>query len=217
VGESNGGVRDVSVLVVDRVGRRVERAGQVPGWEIKDAVHEPVACARQYLLDCAAQDLSPTTVKSYAGALLRWFRALWALGVAWDRASSTEVRDFVLWMRQARKFRPVQPVAHLPGTVNARTGKRYLGDGYASATINHNLSVIKSFYDFHLAAGRGPVRNPVPARRPGRGGERFAAHHNPLEPLPRQRRGAVPAETAQACPAGAAPCRGAGTGRRAGQ
>lgn len=206
--EADGGIRDISALVVERVGRCVERPGQIPGWEVHDDAGEPVAGVRQYLLDCAAQDLSPTTVKSYGGALLRWFRVLWALGVPWERASAAEVRDFVLWMRQVRKHRPTQPMAHLPGTVNARTGKRYLGDGYAPATINHNLSVIASFYDFHLAAGRGPVCNPVPARRPGTGGQRFASHHNPLAPWPSHRRAPYrqkqPKRVPRALPAAAA-------------
>lgn len=88
----------------------------------------------------------------------------------------------MLWL-QARKHRLVQPKAHLPGSVNVKTGKRYLGDGYAPRTINHNLSVVREFYEFHIAAGRGPVRNLVPARRDRRTGNRFAAQHNPLEPF----------------------------------
>ncbi|MEV5762691.1 hypothetical protein AB0L61_38725 [Streptomyces tendae] len=32
-----------------------------------------------------------------------------------------------------------------PGSVNPRTGKRYLKAGYAPATINHALTVVASF------------------------------------------------------------------------
>lgn len=78
---------------------------------------------------------------------------------------------------------------HVPGSVNAKTGKRYLGDGYAPTTINHNLSVVREFYTFHLDAGRGPVRNPVPERRDPQAGTRFAAGHNPLEPFRQTSRG----------------------------
>ena len=162
---------------------------------------------RQFLTDFAARDVSPASVRSYALALLRWHRLLWHWGVEWDRATSAEVRDFVLWMRQARKSRPSEPTVHVPGAVNAKTGKRYLGDGYAPSTINHNLAVVQEFYRFHAAAGRGPVRNPVPERRDRRTGERFAAHHNPLQPLPASGRGGYrqkqPRRTPRSLPDGA--------------
>ncbi|HEX3923382.1 MAG TPA: hypothetical protein VHY31_13925 [Streptosporangiaceae bacterium] len=29
---------------------------------------------------------------------------------------------------------------------------------------SHNLAVIRSFYDFHIGLGEGPLRNQVPAR-----------------------------------------------------
>ncbi|MFD7514108.1 hypothetical protein ACFV85_04790 [Streptomyces niveus] len=34
---------------------------------------------------------------------MRWQRFLWAIDHRWERASRTEVRDFVLWLWQARK------------------------------------------------------------------------------------------------------------------
>jgi hypothetical protein len=92
-------------------------------------------------------------------------------------------------MRQARKRRPAEPSMHVPGSVNAKTGKRYPGDGYAPRTINHNLTVVREFYAFHLDAGRGPVRNPVPERRDPQTGLRFGAHHNPLQPFRQSKRG----------------------------
>jgi integrase/recombinase XerD len=135
------GIRDVSQLVVPRVGRVVQRPGEVPGWELQNAVEEPVVAVQQYLTEFAARDMSPASVHSYALALQRWYRVLWALDVDWDKATTAETRDFVLWMRQARKHRPTEPRMHVPGSVNTKTGKRYLGDGYAPRTINHNLSV----------------------------------------------------------------------------
>jgi integrase len=134
--------------------------------------------------------MSPASTLSYAMALLRWHRVLWALGVGWDKATTAETRDFVLWMRQGRKHRPTEPSWHVPGSVNAKTGKRYPGDGYAPRTINHNLAVVREFYAFHMSAGRGPVRNPVPERRDPQTGQRFAAHHNPLDPFRQATRGA---------------------------
>ena len=184
------GIRDVSQLVVPRVGRVVQRPGEVPGWELQNAVEEPVVAVQQYLTEFAARDMSPASVRSYALALQRWYRVLWALGVEWDQATTAEARDFVLWMRQARKHRPTEPTMHVPGSVNTKTGKRYLGDGYAPRTINHNLAVVHEFYAFHLEAGRGLLRNPVPERRDPQSGQHFAAHHNPLDPFRQTTRGA---------------------------
>jgi integrase len=68
----------------------------------------------------------------------------------------------------------------VPGSVNVRTGKRHLDDHFAPTTINHNLAVVTGFYDYFLGLGRGPLRNPVPARQ-ARNGGRVNAHHNPVE------------------------------------
>jgi hypothetical protein len=74
---------------------------------------------------------------------------------------------------EARRRRPGSPE---PGSVNQPTGKRYLGSGYAPATINHNLAVVGGFYRrAHLSAGGGHGRlrkageHPGP-REPGRAG-----------------------------------------------
>ena len=121
--------------------------------------------------------------------MLRWFRFLAAVDVGWRLAQRSEIRDFVLWLRTchnpARNRR--RPDAPAPGSVNPRTGKAYLSTGYAPATINHAVSVLAEFYDFHVRVGTGPVVSPVPPRR-HRGGRVFA-HHNPLEPYSQPRRG----------------------------
>jgi integrase len=157
-----------------------------------------------YLRELTAGDFSPASVKSYARALLRWLRFLLAVGVSWDRAGRAEVRDFVLWMRTARKARRRRAGAPAPGSVNQRTGKRYPGSGYAPATINHNLAVVSAFYAYLLDCGRGPLRNPVPQRSSP--GGRPNAHHNPLEPFRAQRRAAyrqrVPRTAPRAIPDG---------------
>jgi len=53
--------------------------------------------------------------------------------------------------------------------------------GYAPATINHNLAVLKSFYRDRIETGRGPLINPVPDAD-HRQGRRSSAHHNPMQP-----------------------------------
>ena len=76
--------------------------------------------------------------------------------VRWDRVQRTEVRDFVLWLRQARG-----------------------GAGYAPATIDHNLSVLSVFYDFLGARGEGPVLNPVPSWSTSTGSFRTTTRWSP--------------------------------------
>ena len=140
--------------------------------------------------DFSAGDASRTSCRSYAYDLLRWWRWLAAIEVAWDQAVRTDVRDRVRWLRTApnpqRERR--RDSAPAPGTVNQRTGKRYLAAGYAATTINHQLAVLATFYDFHLHYGRGPAVSPVPPA--GRGGGRPNAHGNPLLPVLPYRRAA---------------------------
>ncbi len=99
-------------------------------------------------------------------ALLRWWRFLAAIEVDWNRAGRVEVRDFVLWMRFV-----AQPKYSTSGDAA----------GYAPATINHNLAVLKSFYGDRIESGRGPLVNPVPDAE-HRQGRRSSAHHNPIQP-----------------------------------
>ena len=129
--------------------------------------------------------------------LLRWFRFLSAVGVDWGKASRVEARDFCRWLTATPKparahwRRPDDlPSVHQSGApvLNALTGKRSPGRHYAPATVAHAESVLRAFYDFHLEAGTGPMVNPFPLVRGARRG-RIEAHHNPLEPFAKTRRG----------------------------
>ena len=53
-------------------------------------------------------------------------------------------------------------------------------DSYQPCTVQHGNAVVRSFYEFWIEAGSGPLVNPVVLDR--RGG-RAHAHHNPLEPF----------------------------------
>jgi integrase len=187
------------------MGRVVPGRDATLPWRVLDQGGVEIVEVSEYLRDAVAKDFSPASVESYARALLRWLRFLWALDVAWDRAARAEVRDFVLWMRASVKDRPRRPGSPAPGSVNRRTGKRYLGAGFAPATIDHNLAVVSGFYDYSLSLGRGPLRNPVPPRTSPRGG-RPHAHHNRMERFPKGRRGAyrqhVPETHPRAIPEG---------------
>jgi integrase len=169
-----------------RVGEVLAVQGRFPPFVVVDAAGAEVAAAVQYLRDLALGDVSPLTCRSYGFGLLRWFRLLWVLGVDWDRATSSEVAVLVGWMKSARN--PQRPRRSGPvgaGAVNLRTGKRALPAGYAPRTINHALTVVCRFYDFHAHHGAGPVLNPVPVSREQRA---TLSHRSPLESLPTVRR-----------------------------
>ena len=111
-----------------------------------------------------------------------WRRWLQAVGVEWDKAAPAEARDLVLRLRQASKPRRDARTAsaRTAGTVNPVTRKRHLGDAYEPRTIRHSNAVVRSFYEFWVEAGAGPLINPVRlVRRAGRP----HAHHNPMEPF----------------------------------
>jgi integrase len=175
------GERDVGSVRLPLWGRVVVAAGVVP-WLVVGAdgrVVEPIA---RFLRDFAARGNRPGSVRSYAYDLLRWWRWLRLIEVDWDRVTSTEVKDFVLWLLQADKPRrsPRTASAATAGAVNPITGKRYPGDRYGARTVRHSNAVLRSFYEFWIELGQAPLVNPVALdRRAGRP----RAHHNPLEPF----------------------------------
>ncbi|WP_433553399.1 tyrosine-type recombinase/integrase [Micromonospora zamorensis] len=174
--------RVVEAIRLPLWGSVVSDDGAVPWLVVDDVGHsvEPVAV---FLRDLAARGRSAGTARSYALGLLRWWRFLIAIGVAWDKATSAEVRDLVLWLSWA-----VKPVAArrtvsraTAGLVNPVTRKFHLGDGYGPATIRHSNAVLRTFYEFWLERGGGPLVNPVPVERSR--GSRANAHHNPMAPF----------------------------------
>jgi len=173
--------RDLAAIRLPRWGR-VDRTESVVPWLVVDddgVVVEPI---RRYLTEFVAQPNSPKSVRSYAYTLLRWWRWLRVVGVEWDKATPCEGRDLVLWLQQAVKPRntPRTRSVTTAGTINPVTRKRYLGDRYGVRTIRHSNAVIRSFYEYWIEVGQGPLINPIPLDR--RGG-RAHAHHNPLEPF----------------------------------
>ena len=140
--------------------------------------------AAQFFRDLLAAGKSESTVRSYGMDLLRWFRFCWAAGVAWDRATRTEARDFSRWLQVAGK----QPRSHWRAGPSARPVGTGGGEAYAPSVRAHSETVLRLFYDFHRDAGTGPVINPFPLDRSRRGG-RAHAHHNPMEPYGSERSG----------------------------
>lgn len=160
--------RDLAALQVHMVGSVVTTGDR---WHPFDLIAgagvrvEPVA---EFLRDLQASGRSAATARSYAMDLLRWFRFVWSIECGWDRADRTVARDFCRWMM----------IAPRPGQVRR---------GLSAAARAHAETVLRSFYQFHLEAGTGPVLNPFPLVRAGRG--RAHAHHNPMEPFRNERSG----------------------------
>src|SRR5713226_6337578 len=94
--------RDIESIELPQWGQVVPAEGVVP-WLVVGPNGEPVEPVRRFLMDFVAQDNRPGSVRSYAYGLLRWWRWLLAVGVDWDKATPAEVRDLVLWLRQAAK------------------------------------------------------------------------------------------------------------------
>jgi len=157
VPESGGSARDVNGLALPDFGTVIMGSATDLPWRVV-SLPEPTdrALIDEFLRDLSASDCSPATSRSYAYDLLRWWRFLDAVGARWSTAQRQDVRDLVLWLRQARD-----------------------GCGYAPATIDHTLSVLSVFYDFLGGRGEGPVINPVPTVI--NADPRRYPHHNPLD------------------------------------
>lgn len=183
--------RDLRSLVVRRVGSLVATGDLWEPYRLLDSSGEPVAAVVAYFGELQAAGRSMTTQRSYGMALLRWFRFLWSVEVAWRAATRNEARDFSRWIQVAAK--PARPHWRSPGeplvvrtkAVNLVTGKRPPSREYAPSTVRHCETVLRSFYAFHLEAGTGPLVNPFPLAR----ASRAHAHHNPMDRFEPQRVG----------------------------
>lgn len=172
---------DVSSVRLPDWGQVVPSGDRVVAWQVVDPDGHVIVAIAQFLRDFTAQGNRAGSVRSYAYALLRWWRWLRVVEVEWDKATSAEVREFVLWLGQARKPRRAARTvtASTAGTVNPVTGKQHLGDGYEPRTVRHSNAVLRTFYEYWLDVGLGPLVNPVALARRG---SRPHAHHNPMEP-----------------------------------
>ena len=124
------------------------------------------------------------------------------VGVAWDRAVRSEARDFCRWLQVAGKPVAAALARAEPGRGSVRRS-RWRARLYAPSVRAHSETVLRSFYDFHLEAGTGPLVNPFPLDRSRRGG-RAHAHRNPMEPYRLERSGmyrpAVPSRIPRSVP-----------------
>ena len=174
--------RTLDGIVLPQWGRVEPSDGPVP-WTVVTDEGLDLVVVQQYLREVVARGGSPLTTRSYAYDLLRWWRWLMAVGVQWDRATSTEVKDYVLWLRSATKRRRHARTTSVAtaGTINPLTRKQYLDDQYRARTIRHSNAVLRDFYAYWIDAGAGPLLNPV--RIDHRSSGRPHAGHNPLQPF----------------------------------
>jgi len=181
VGLSDELDRDVESIRPPEWGRVVPSRSAV-AWQVVDPDGKPVQPIQRFLRDFVARGNRPGSVRSYAYALQRWWRFVLAINVSWDKVTSAEVRDFVLWLKAVDKPRrvPRTKSAATAGRINPITRKQYPSDRYEARTIRHSNAVLRSFYEFWIEMGQGPLVNPVPRERAK--GRRPHAHHNPLDP-----------------------------------
>jgi site-specific recombinase XerD len=181
------GARDLLSLVVPGTGALEATGNPFEPYRLVDAGGVIVAPVAAYLGDLQACGRTAATQRSYGMDLLRWFRFLRAVGVGWDQATRAEARDFCRWIQLAGKpGRPHwrRPEAGVPGQGR---GEPPGGGRYAAATVAHCETVLRSFYEFHMEAGTGPMVNPFPLARGRRG--RANAHRNPMDPFRAERAG----------------------------
>jgi site-specific recombinase XerD len=184
---------DPASTVVPAIGRLMETGTDLEPYRLLDPVGEVVEPVADFFRDLQAMGRSTATLRSYGLDLLRWFRFLWALELAWDRASTVEAREFARWLQRNGK----------PATRG--DGRSEAARPYSVSVRAHSETVLRCFYDFHLSAGSGPLLNPFPLDR-SRRGRRAHAHRNPMEPYRNERIGryrpAVPSRIPRAIPDG---------------
>ncbi|UQX10331.1 site-specific integrase [Candidatus Mycobacterium methanotrophicum] len=156
MGEGDEGVRDLAALTVPLTGSLQDTGDPWLPYRLVDPAGEPVEAVSAYFRDLQAAGRSAATMRSYGLDLLRWFRFLWVIEIAWDQATRVEARDFCRWMLVAGK--PSRPHWRRPHEIPDRAGVV----AYAPSVRAHAETVLRSFYGFHLEAGSGPCQS-VPA------------------------------------------------------
>ncbi len=163
-----------------RVGRLVAAEGPLVPYRLIDADGAGVEAVSAWFGELQAAGRSVSTTRSYGMDLLRWFRFLWATGVAWDRATRDEARDFCCWLQAAAMPARVH-WRHRDETPGAALTVAPAVATYAASVRAHSETVLRGFYEFHREAGTGPILNPFPLDR-SRARRRVHAHQNPMEP-----------------------------------
>jgi hypothetical protein len=85
-GEELNSARDLGSLVVPAAGALVETGDLWEPYCLSDPAGGRVVPVSEFLRDLQATGRPATTQRSYALALLRWFRFTWAVEIPWDRS-----------------------------------------------------------------------------------------------------------------------------------
>jgi integrase len=177
--------RDLAALVVPLSGRLVATGNRYEPYRLLDPDGSVVGAVTVYFRDLLAAGRAGATLRSYGLALLRWFRFCWSdCGVAWDRATRADARDFSCWLQVTGKHcRP-----HWRSPAGGPVALAGAGEAYAPSVRAHSETVLRSCFFFNRDMGTGPIMNPFPLDRSRKGG-RAHAHHNPMEPYRGERAG----------------------------
>ena len=175
--------RDLTSLTVVRVGCLAESGDVWEPWRLLDPAGEVVEPVAAWLRDLQAAGRSALTQRSYGMDLLRWFRFLWAVDVAWNHATRAEARDFARWVRIADKPRSPSADAGIPNTV---TGSPSRATSMRPAHAATARACCEGSTSSTARPGSGPMVNPFPLARRQR---RAHAHHDPMEPFRNERSG----------------------------
>jgi len=179
--------RDLAAMVIPQVGRLAAADDVWMPYRLVDDSGVSVEAVSAWFAELLASGRAEATLRSYGLDLLRWLRFCWAVGLAWDRATRSDARDFSRWLAVADK--PLRAHWRHPERVVTGAGAAGVGQRYSVAVRAHSETVLRAFYDFHRDEGSGPALNPFPLDRSRRGG-RVHAHHNPMEPHGNERVGA---------------------------
>ena len=101
--EETDSARDLGSLVVPAAGALVETGDLWEPYYLSGPGGGRVVPVSEFLRDLQATGRPATTQRSYALALLRWFRFTWAVDVPWDQATRVEARDFCRYLQLAGK------------------------------------------------------------------------------------------------------------------
>ena len=154
-------LRDLAGLTVPASGSLRETGSQLDPYVLVDPAGMPVGAVAAFFRDLLAAGRSAATVRSYGMDLLRWFRPCGRPG--WRGIRQRGVR----LATSAGGCRSPASRGGLAGVVRWRPPP---ARPYAASVRAHSETVLRGFYDFHLAAGSGPIMNPFPLDRVRRAG-----------------------------------------------
>jgi hypothetical protein len=95
--------RVLSGLVVPPSGALKATGNPFEPYRLVDGAGKTIGPAAVFFSELVACGRPATTLRSYGMDLLRWFRFLSALELAWDQATRAEARDFCRWLQGTLK------------------------------------------------------------------------------------------------------------------